>query len=979
MKGEAAGEATGKRILYLEDNPMDVDLTRRTLARLQPDCRLQVAGTVAEALELLAPAEPPYDVVLLDLRLPDGSGLEVLSAIRARKLPLAVVVLTGSGSRDAAIAALQAGADNYLVKQDDYLERLPSTLEFALEHFRQQGSGWSRALRVLYAEHKTADAELVQEHLAEHAPHVSLERFSDGAALLARLSGQQGVVAGDVLLLDFDLPDIDALEVVKRLREEIRLDVPVVLIGNQGSEHEVAEAMGLGVADYLIKQSGYLYGLPNTLEQVARLAQLQREQAALRASEQRHRLLAAALDASRDGMVITDLKGKIVAINPAFTTITGYCQDEALGKNPRILQSGRHDRAFYQAMWASLKKNGHWQGEVWNRRKNGEIYPELLSISTVYDDGGQPAYYVGVKTDLTSLRRSEEQLQYLAHHDPLTGLPNRLLLEARLEHGLERARREGGKLAVMVINLDRFRTINDSLGYAAGDRLLEEISQRLRDCVRAEDTLARLAGDEFALVLEMIHDYREAEIMGRRLQQALDEPFTLPDEYEAFMHLSIGISVYPQDGDTVDILLRGADIAVGLAKEGGGGQVFYTSADLNSQARRTLELEGALRRAQEQGEFLLYYQPKVDLHSGRVVGVEALLRWRRPGHGLVSPGEFIPVAERSGLIADLGTWVIHEACRQIQAWREAGLGEVRVAVNVSARQFNHGDLKEILAGALKTHDVKGELLTLELTESMLMLNPEEAITRMATLKELGVKLALDDFGTGFSSFSSLSRFPIDQLKIDRSFVAGLAVEADASTIAVSIIAMAHRMGLKVVAEGVETEVQSGYLRQNGCEEMQGFLFSKPLPAEELAELLRQGRAMEVPEVADEQTLLIVDDEINVLKALQRLLLDEGYRVLTAPDAATGLELLARHRVQVIISDQRMPGMRGIEFLSRVKEIYPDTVRMVLSGYADLETVVEAVNEGALYKFLAKPWKDDLLLEHIREAFLYYQAVVRPRQ
>lgn len=967
-------------ILYLEDSLVDADLTRRTLARLAPGYLLEVATSVAAALKLLAPKTPAYDVVLVDLRLPDGNGLEVLGQIRARKLPLAVVLLTGSGSRAAAIAALRAGADDYLVKDGNYLERLPAVLAAALDHYLENEARWHRALRVLYAEHNPADIECTRRHLEAHAPHISLDTVAGGRQLLALLVGdRQTSPPYDLLLLNSQLPDLDALEIVRTLRDDPEFELPVVLVGERGDEEEVAEALHLGVTDYLIKQPGYLFGLPATLEKAVRLFQLLREQVALRASEEHSRLQVAALEASRDGVMITDLTPAIISVNPAFSAITGYREEEVVGKNPRILKSGRHDRPFFQAMWAQLKQHGHWQGDIWNRRKNGEIYPELLSISTVYDEQKRPSHYVGVKTDLTRLRRSEEQLQHLAHHDPLTDLPNRLLLEARLEHGLERARREQTRLAVLVIDLDRFRVINESLGHAAGDQLLVAVITRLKVRLRAEDTLARLAGDEFAMVLEALKDHQEAELVASWVQQALVPPFTLPDGSEVYIQASIGISIYPQEGDSVAALLAGADAAVSQAKKAGGNQFSYATTSFNLLARRNLELETALRRALEQQEFLLYYQPKVALRSGRVTGVEALIRWQRPGHGLVGPGDFISVAERSGMIVGMGSWVIAEACRQMAAWRGEGLGDIRVAVNVSARQFLGGGLDEVLGRALAEHQVPSGHLTLELTESMLMVKPEEAIGRMKELKKIGVQLALDDFGTGYSSFSSLSRFPIDQLKIDRSFVEEITDSPDAATIAVSIIAMAHRMRLRVVAEGVETVAQCGYLRRNGCDEMQGFLFSKPLSAGEFAQLLWQGDSLPVPdEPGDLRTLLIVDDEPHVLSALQRLLADEGYRILAAADAKEGLRLLAENRVQVIISDQRMPGMSGIDFLSRVKDIYPDTVRMVLSGYADLETVVEAVNEGALYKFLAKPWKNKLLLAHIQDAFLYHEAIIKPR-
>ncbi|OGR06643.1 MAG: hypothetical protein A2520_05810 [Deltaproteobacteria bacterium RIFOXYD12_FULL_53_23] len=626
-------------------------------------------------------------------------------------------------------------------------------------------------------------------------------------------------------------------------------------------------------------------------------------------------------------------------------------------------------------MWASLLKKGQWQGELWNRRKNGEIYPELLTITVVYNEQGDPAHYVGVSTDLSQLRLDEERFQRLVHYDSLTGLPNRMLLEVRLQHTLERASRDGTWAAVLVIDLDCFKTINDSYGYAVGDILLVAVTRRLQARLRQEDTLSRLAGDQFVLVLEALHEYQESEIVAATIQEALEGPFTLPDGGKIYVRASVGISVYPQNGDKVQDLLIGAETAVHRAKELGGRQFCYYTSELNVQARATLDMEEALRQALEQEEFVLYYQPKVDLRSGQIVGAEALVRWQRPDFGLVPPLEFIHAAEKTGLIEVLGAWVIRDACRQMKAWLEKGLGEIKVAVNVSARQFRSSSLEDVVAKTLAHYEVKPSDLMLELTESMLMEEPEEAVARMTALKRIGVRLSLDDFGTGYSSLAYLSRFPIDQMKIDISFVRNIVTDPGSATIATSVIALAHRMRLGVVAEGVETEAQAGYLRQNNCDEIQGYLFSKPVPAEEFAELVRQGVRLSGQEaVRPSRALLVVDDEIGILEVLQRVLANEGYKIFTAASACEGLELLAKNPVQVVLSDQRMPGMSGAEFLSRVKILYPDAVRMMLTGYAEFDTLAQAVNEGAIYKFLTKPWEVDQLRTQIREAFLYYEEV-----
>ncbi len=560
-------------------------------------------------------------------------------------------------------------------------------------------------------------------------------------------------------------------------------------------------------------------------------------------TEEQLREAATVMRNTHEGVLITDTVPNIIAINNAYTTITGYTAEEAIGRNPSMLGSGRADKEFYRAMWKEILDHGYWQGEIWNRRKSGEIYPQLLTINTVYDDKQQPVRYIGVFSDITQLKENQAQLEFMAHHDPLTRLPNRALVESRLQQDIEQGHRHKLRIGVLFIDLDHFKPVNDSFGHLVGDELLCAVAKRLGERLREGDTLGRLGGDEFILLLSMLHDPQDAAVVARDLIAALNEPFTLSDGQEVFIGGSIGISLFPQDGETVSELMKNADAAMYLAKESGRNQFSFYTRELNADARDKLALENELRRALLQGELTLHYQPKADLRSGRIVGAEALSRWQLADGSWISPAQFIPIAEKSGLILELGNWVIEQSCRQIRAWLNDGLPATCVAINISARQFRSGNLDHQLADAIERHGIEARHLEIELTESMLMQEPDRAIETMHKLKQLGVKISLDDFGTGYSSLGYLSRFPIDTLKIDQSFVRGVTTVADDAEIASAIIGLAHRMKLRVVAEGVETIDQLAFLRGNDCDEVQGYYFSKPVPAADFAEMVRSGRTL----------------------------------------------------------------------------------------------------------------------------------------
>ena len=556
-----------------------------------------------------------------------------------------------------------------------------------------------------------------------------------------------------------------------------------------------------------------------------------------RLAEEKLRLNAAVVASTRDGVIITDLESRILAVNPAYTEITGYHEAEVVGQNPRLLQSGRHGRAFYQAMWASIREMGYWRGELWNRRKNGELYPQWLTISVVRNDQGEATHYIGVLTDISQIKHAEERLDRLAHYDPLTDLPNRRLAQLRLTHAVEQAQRHGYRLGVLFIDLDRFKTVNDSLGHPVGDELLQAIARRLSQRLRQEDTLARLGGDEFLVVLEYLQRPEEAAAVAQILISRLEQPFTLAGGQELYVSASIGISLYPDDGHSAADLIQHADTAVYQAKmQGRNTYRFYTEA-LTRTAHERLDLESRLRRALERNEFLLHYQPLMSVEEERMIGVEALVRWQPPDEALVPPLRFIPLAEETGLIVPLGEWVLRTACAQAKSWLDAGSPPLLLAVNLSARQFQQPDLIARIQAILTDTGWPVACLELEITESTLMEQGQQAVTTLMALKELGVRLAIDDFGTGYSSLAYLKRFPIDKLKIDQSFVRDIPHDPNDMEIASAIIALAHNLRLEVLAEGVETPDQLAFLRERGCDASQGYLFSRPLPAEELARWL----------------------------------------------------------------------------------------------------------------------------------------------
>ncbi|MBT1073558.1 putative bifunctional diguanylate cyclase/phosphodiesterase [Pelotalea chapellei] len=558
---------------------------------------------------------------------------------------------------------------------------------------------------------------------------------------------------------------------------------------------------------------------------------LQGEIAERERAEEGLRLSAKVFENTVEGVIITDAETKILAVNRAFSQVTGYGIEDVLNLTPQILKSGRHEPEFYEDMWKSLKQSGQWVGEIWNKRKTGEIYPERLTIGVVRDTTGEVGHYVGVFSDISDVKRTQERLDFLAHHDLLTCLPNRLLFNQRLKQSLALAQRNNRQLAVVFIDLDHFKNVNDTLGHDLGDELLKRVAEELSEHVRTSDTLARIGGDEFILLLDEIEAPRYAGAIAEKFLELLSHSMMISG-YEIVISASIGVSFYPSDGQDAATLVKNADTAMYYAKTHGRNSSHFYAPAMSEYARERVHLEALLRRSIERNELLLHYQPQVDIRTGKLLGAEALVRWNSPELGIVMPVRFIPVAEDIGFISALGEWVLRTACHQVKEWDESGFVLPTISVNLSMKQLEHGDIISTVFSILEETGLSAERLEMEVTESTVMDN-ERVLRVLEGLRALGIQLAVDDFGTGYSSLSYLSRLPIQKLKIDRSFISNVTNDSSREAIVRAIIALANALNLQTIAEGIETESEAKFLRQEGCQQAQGYLFSRPLPPDQV--------------------------------------------------------------------------------------------------------------------------------------------------
>lgn len=807
---------------------------------------------------------------------------------------------------------------------------------------------------------------------------------ADGYRTFAVASGEEALAyialtPPHLILLDVIMEGMDGYAVARLLKaNQATVNIPIIMVSAKSDHNARLAGLDAGAEDFLTTpvDRAELWLRVRNLLRLKKYSDFLVDHSALLEQEVQSRsadllLFRAAMDVTVDAILLVDRSTMcFIEVNATACKMFGYTREELLRTSPA--QLGMKSIEQLEGAYDEIMANEHPQAltETQMQRKNGT----WMQVDVRQHAHRADANWIIVNfvRDIADRKEAEKRLQRMAHYDALTGLPNRLLFYETLEKTLSYAADKGWMVAVLFLDLDHFKNVNDTLGHAVGDELLCQVSSRLTQCVRIRDIIGRLGGDEFALLLVMEDNLQGAVHIVNKICAALQVPFQLKD-HEIVITASIGITVFPDDTLDPATLIKYADTAMYRAKQTGRNTYCFFTALMNTEVLNRLELESALRKAVENDEFVLYYQPKVNLDTGLVVGIEALIRWQRPGYGLISPNEFIPVLEDTGLIVRVGSWVIAEACRQIAIWKRCSIGPVQISVNVSRRQFIEGDLEGDVKKALSENAIHPDLLELELTESALMENTARTITILQNLERQGVHISIDDFGTGYSSLAYLQHFPVDKLKIDIAFIRDITTNPDSAAIALTIIRMAHSLKLEVIAEGVETAAQLQYLHLHNCNQIQGYYFSPPLPVTELEKILQEKKCLPTPN-SETKILLLLDNDRKELAALQQLFLQDAYQVLVARSPAEAFKLLALHQVQVILCDQPLPTANGVSFLDRVSEMYPAVVNIVQTHQADIEAVTNAIYSGAIYRFYPKPRNDEHLRNHIRDAFYHYDVL-----
>ena len=992
------------RLLIVEDRASDAELMLRELRRagFEPDC--QRVETEAEFLAALATLP---ELILSDYALPHFDGLSALALLRARALDIPFILVSGTLGEEAVVEAMKRGATDFLLK--DRVSGLGSAVERALEQKRLRDE---RRL----VEDQLAASERQLRAIFDTEPECVKLLTEDGSLLKMNQAGLAFIEADSfaqvancsVYPLIADAHQAAFRAMVADAFSGATGQLEFQLVGLKGGRRWLETRTGplrdgAGAVSAVV---GVTRDITERKEHEHKIARLSRIRAvfggissAMLHLRSREALLAEAcrvavthgvfpvawvvsVDAQTQELQIIASSGADPHASQQIERAV-LALPEAYRPAYRVALSGQrivaNDLSIEPTMATlrdQLEADGFRAGASFPLFVGGRVDAvlSLLACERGFFDADEIALLEWLAADLSFALESIDnaaRLNHLAYYDALTGLCNASLFQDRLNQMVQSARQDQGRVCVVVIDLEGFTAINDTFGRAVGDQLLRAVGARFSQFLVEPYALGRIGSDTFAAASP-----RDGEFVATRLRgqmfEALKQPF-LVDGREVRIRAQAGIALFPADGEDGNKLFRNAEGALKLAKSTGVRYAYYSS-ELQARIGQRSALQAQLRTAVETQQFVLHYQPRIDMISGELIGAEALIRWQHPQRGLVGPVEFIALTEESGLIVPIGAWVMETVCAQQAAWAAGGVQTVPIAVNLSSVQFAKSDVLQTVLDTLARHALPPGQLTLELTESAVMDDPQAAAETLLALRKLGVGLALDDFGTGYSSLAHLRRFPFDSVKIDRSFVTEITSNPDDAAIATAIISMAHHLNLKVVAEGVETQGQFNFLRAHQCDEMQGFLFGPAVPTAQFEKQLRSRQRMDLPtpEPADQRTLLLVDDEFGIRAALMRMLRRDGYRILGAASGEEGLQLLAVNKVQVIISDQRMPGMSGTDFLNIVKQLYPDTVRIILSGYSDLTVVTDSVNRGAVFKFLTKPWDDELLREQVRDAFRRYQ-------